>query len=84
MTFAATESAGTCKLVRVAGSYNATSRKLVLDEVSTECPSFILDGHYEGRVDPQGRAMDLVWSLDEADDVDGSAGTMSLTKIESE
>ena len=80
VTFQAKESVNGCEEIKVEGRFLPKSRKVVLDEVATDCADFILDGLYDGLLDAKKPIMRLVWSR-EADGVESRSGTLELTKL---
>jgi hypothetical protein len=90
--FAAVESAAPCNRVDVSGTFEPTTNKIVLDETSSECDGFILDGLYRGTFDRATMTMTLPWSGDDSldpptegtdDELEwGMTGELVLTKSE--
>lgn len=82
------ESSTGCLRVDIELQIHVKTRRVILDEVAAECPGFILDGLYEGRLSEDGNELVLPWAngdgltLDVEGDPEpsGPAGVLKLSR----
>ncbi len=82
------ESSTGCPHVDVELQIHVKTRRVILDEVAADCPNFILDGLYEGKLSEDGNELVLPWANGDGLNLDvegepeptGPAGVLKLSR----